>query len=492
MNIISNYYTNIIFMFPEILLMCSIIVLLIYGLLYTTSESHKYINLVKNIGYLSSFSLFLCLLLSIQNSLVSITLFNNVLIYTPFINFIKILILFFSMIFVLVSISYVDSGHIKTFEFYILVLFSVLGMLLLVSAYDFLSLYLALELQSLSFYLLASYKKNNIFSVEAGLKYFVLGVFSSSLYLFGVSLVYGFLGSINFEDIIKLLLCTDIRYFNILLLSTVFIYVSLLFKLSIVPFHMWVPDIYEGIPLPVALLFSTIPKFSFCGIFIFLYYKIFAVFIVYWVNILIIFSLLSIFIGTFGAFFQNKIKRFLAYSSISHIGFVFLSLSLGTLQSLVSVWLYLIIYVITLFSIWTIVMSLVDKKGNYSIFFTDLTGLFYTNPILAHCLMISLFSLSGIPPLAGFFSKYFIFVSLINNSYYVVALIGVILSVISSFYYIRIIKIMYFDSPKSNISYIKIPFINASVIIISNLFIISFAYYFNSILIFIYNMVLYF
>ena len=320
------------------------------------------------------------------------------------------------------------------FEFPILIFISLLGFFLLVSSNNLLVMYLSIETISLSLYVLAAIKKNNALSTEAGLKYFILGALSSGLLLFGCSLVYYSSGLIDFDSL------SNVQVDNAFLIGSIFILISLLFKIAAAPFHMWAPDVYEGAPTIVTFYFATVPKI---GILYLIYVLLFGPF--YMISqlqtLLIISGLLSITIGTFGAIYQNRIIRLVAFSAIAHIGFIILGFSTGTFIAVYSSFIYILVYIIMSFNTFTFILAVFpDKK-----YFADLLSYYKLNPVLAITFAFSLLSIAGIPPLAGFFSKFYILYSLIENNLYVVSAIAIILSVIASYYYIRIIQWMYFN-----------------------------------------------
>jgi proton-translocating NADH-quinone oxidoreductase chain N len=380
-------------------------------------------------------------------------------------------------------------------------MFSTIGLMFFISSYDLVSMYLALELQSLSFYILASIRKDSAFSVESGLKYFIIGAFSSGLLLFGISMIYGLTGTTNFENLSKLFIgfncftnITDTSNFlnsleNRLVFGIIFLLVGLFFKLTAVPFHMWAPDVYEGSPTPVSMIFASIPKF---GIFIilvkicfFLFYDI----IFLWQFMCLVCSLLSIVIGTLATLNQYKLKRFLAYSSISHVGFLLLGVAVGTIEGFQSLFFYLIIYTIMALNIWSIVLSLeINKVHKYKSirYITDLQGLVKSNPVLGYFFLINMFSMSGVPPLIGFFSKAFIFFAALEGSLNILVIVGIIFSVVSAFYYVRFIKIIFFDVT-NNLGFLQAPSINFSkslVLSTTSFFIISGFIFLNVLIIF--------
>lgn len=355
----------------------------------------------------------------------------------------------------LMSIQFVKREGINSFEYLILILCSSFGLLCLISSFDLVSMYISLELQSLAFYILASMRKNSAFSTEAGLKYFILGAFSSGILLLGISFIYGAVGSTNFEILGKFFIGFDFLsissdIFNInnrVIVGIICIFIGVLFKLTAVPFHMWAPDVYEGSPLFITILFSTVPKIGIFAISIKIFYFALYEGLLYWQLVGLVCSVLSVTVGTLKALQQSKIKRFLAYSSISHVGFLLLGFSTGTIIGIQSLLFYLVVYTVMMLNIWSIIMSLEikNKKHTQIKYIGDLQGLSKSNPLLAYTLTINMFSMAGIPPLAGFFAKFYILFSGLESSLNILVIICVVFSVISAFYYIRFIKIICFD-----------------------------------------------
>jgi proton-translocating NADH-quinone oxidoreductase chain N len=470
-NLFSNQFTLFI---PEIFLFLIINLLLIYGVIYNTSKYHYYPNLIKNIGWLSIQTLLITILLLINNQINLNLFFNSVLINTELTFFFKVFVLIISILCFILSFNYLKNEKINTFEYHILKLFIVLGSFFLISSNDLLILYLSIEISSLALYILAAYKKNSSLSTEAGLKYVILGSFSSGLYLFGSSLIYGFTGTINFTNL-TILFFTDTSVYHGIILGLIFLFISLLFKLGVAPFHMWVPDIYEGIPTSVTLFLTTVPKIAIFSVLIRFCNEIFFNLLVYWQPLLIISSLLSIILGTFILINQKKIKRFLAYSSIVHMGYLLIGLTLGTIEGTQASILYLIIYMINTINIWGLLFAInYVQKQKYIRYLSDLNSLYKTNPILAFTFVISLFSMAGIPPLAGFFSKFYIFFAALENGSYIVLILGLLTSIIGSFYYIRIIKIIYFETKIKNVYYQPVNYITGLILGVSTLFLIFF------------------
>jgi NADH-quinone oxidoreductase subunit N len=403
--------------------------------------------------WLSLQLIFFTLLLIVNNPISESFLFFGLLSYSYSIYVAKIF--FISFIFFIFSIgySYFEKQRFNSFEFFVLFIFSVLGLLLLVQANDTLAFYLALEFQSLCFYALASFKRDSSFSVEAGLKYFILGAFSSGVFLFGCSLLYGITGSTNF-GVYSLLFALD---FNehvsaITVLGFLFVLVGFLFKITAAPFHFWAPDTYEGAPTFVSFFFAVIPKIAFVFVLIRLVFSCFYSWLFIWGLFFLSSSLLSLLFGSFGALSQRKVKRFLVFSSIAHVGYLLLGLASGSLYGLSSVFFYLFVYTVMVFNMWSIFFVFQKHNKNKMVgvvFLEDFRLLYRENIFLAVFSLTFLFSMAGIPPLAGFYSKLFIFFSISSSgSFYFFLVFVILLSIVTTFYYLRWIKILAFDFKK--------------------------------------------
>jgi len=375
------------------------------------------------------------------------------------------------------SFDYYKDEKITAYEYSILIMLAALGLILLISSYDFLALYLAIELQSLTLYVLATFKRNSEFSTEAGLKYFILGALSSGILLFGISLIYGLTGSTNYETINHLLIGVSLENNENLIglsIGILFIAVALLFKLAAAPFHMWAPDVYEGSPTIVTAFFAIVPKIGILSVFITIFLETFYGLINQWQHIVIFCAITSMIIGAIGAVTQKKFKRLLAYSAIGHIGYILIGIASATPEGVQGLLLYIIVYIIMSINIFSLYLSLYDKNTFIKIKnISELSGLSKENGILAITLAIAVLSMAGIPPLAGFASKFYIFLAAIESSMYVLAIIGVLTSVIAAVYYIRLIKIMYFENTSNNVNYKTID-LNKSIILATTLFFILF------------------
>ena len=428
---------NLHLVLPEIFLSLSIMFLLILGVFKKNS-----FYLIHNI------SLIVLLITAVItfNETTSINkelLFNQSVIIDPLSSLMKIVTLLAAFTVLTVSTNYLKIFNIFKIEYSILILSSVLGMMIMISANDLIVFYMGLELQSLSLYVLATFNRENLKSSEAGLKYFVLSALSSGLLLYGCSLIYGFSGSTNFEVISTQLNSNE----NALTFGIVFILVGLAFKISAVPFHMWAPDVYEGSPTTVTLFFTMVPKIAALTVFIRFLYVPFLNLVDQWQMIIIFLSIASMLLGAIAAIGQTNIKRIIAYSSIGHIGYALAGLSTGSNDGIQSSIVYIIIYIIMNLGFFSCLLML-KRNNEYYESLDDLSGLSKNHPLLSLSLLIILFSLAGIPPLAGFFAKFYIFKSVIEQSMYFLAIIGLLSTVVAAFYYLRIIKIIYFDNEK--------------------------------------------
>jgi NADH-quinone oxidoreductase subunit N len=316
-------------------------------------------------------------------------------------------------------------------------------MLLLISANDLIALYLGLEMMSLPLYVVAASNRDNVRSTEAGLKYFVLGALSSGMLLYGASLIYGFTGTVNFAGIAK---ATGQGANLGLIFGLVFMFVGFCFKISAVPFHMWTPDVYEGAPTPVTAFFAAAPKVAGIAIFVRATVVAFPGITHEWQQIVVFVSIASMVLGAFAAIGQRNIKRLMAYSSIGHMGFALVGLAAATPEGVQGVLVYMSIYVAMTLGTFAVILSM-RRDGMYVENISDLAGLARTHPTMAFFLAMLLFSLAGIPPLAGFFAKFYVFLAAIKAGLYTLAVIGVLSSVVGAYYYLSIIKIMYFDEP---------------------------------------------
>ena len=370
--------------------------------------------------------------------------FGDSFIVDPFARFMKLLTLGGSAVAILLSIHFMRAERIARFEYPILVVLATLGMMMMISANDLVSLYMGLELQSLALYVVAALNRDSVRSSEAGLKYFVLGALSSGMLLYGMSLVYGFTGTTGFIQIAAAI--TEEGIGLGLLFGLVFIVSGLAFKVSAVPFHMWTPDVYEGAPTPVTAFFAAAPKVAAMAMFIRVLVGAFPHVTADWQQIIVFISIASMVLGAFAAIGQTNIKRLLAYSSIGHMGFALVGLASGNAEGVRGVVIYLAIYMVMTLGTFGCVLAMRRRGGSVEDI-EELSGLGRNNPMLAFILAMLMFSLAGIPPLAGFFAKFYVFLAAVNSGLYVLAVIGVLASVVGAYYYVRIVKIMYFDEP---------------------------------------------
>jgi len=443
---------------PEFFLATSVLTLVIHGVILAASPKYNYPLINRSISWLSVLTLTWTLFLIYNNPISFRIIFNNTFIHDDLTTFSQSVILVSSIACLILSQDYIKNYRLNSYEYYLLVLFAILGLMLLTSSYDLISAYLAIEMQSLSFYALAAFKRKSAFSTEAGLKYFILGAFSSGLILFGSSLIYGFTGVTNLGYLFCLM--NDINtgvngitfepyYYNTaIVIANVFIAVGLLFKLAAAPFHMWSPDVYEGAPTSSTAIFAIVPKIAVLVLFARIFQNSLFSTVYWWQSIILFCAMCSVLIGSFVALKQRKMKRLIAYSAISHVGYLLIAFGLGTFIGLQSLFFYIFIYMITGICVWSIVMSL-ESQSNTKIStsrnLSDLSLLIKSNPILAITFAIALFSLAGVPPLAGFYAKMQIFLASVESCMFFIATIGILSSVISTFYYIRIIKTLYFD-----------------------------------------------
>jgi NADH-quinone oxidoreductase subunit N len=372
-------------------------------------------------------------------------LFGGSFIVDPYGRMLKLLTLVGAGVALVMSLDYwhETDGGVK-FEYPVLLLFATTGMLMMISASDLIALYVGLELQSLALYVVAAFKRDSARSSEAGLKYFVLGALSSGMLLYGASLIYGFTGSTEFTQIAAAVQPSEVNLG--LIFGLVFLLVGLAFKISAVPFHMWTPDVYEGAPTPVTAFFAAAPKIAAMALLVRVVISAFPAETTDWQQIDIFLAIASMALGAFAAIGQHNIKRLMAYSSIGHMGYALVGLAAASPEGVQGVIIYLAIYLVMTLGTFACILSL-RRDGKMVEEIGQLSGLSRTNPLMALMLAVLLFSLAGIPPLAGFFAKFYVFLAAIESGLYALAVVGVLLSVVGAFYYLRIVKIMYFDEP---------------------------------------------
>ncbi|MFT4097971.1 MAG: NADH-quinone oxidoreductase subunit NuoN [Rhodoblastus sp.] len=397
--------------------------------------------------------------------------FDGAFVDDSFARFMKVLVLIGSLVSLVLSRDFLKREGIDQFEFPILILLSTLGMLLLTSANSLISLYLGLELMSLALYVVAAFHRDNLKASEAGLKYFVLGALSSGMLLYGASLIYGYAGTVQFDGIAKAL--TAGPQIGVVF-GLVFLLAGLAFKMSTVPFHMWTPDVYEGAPTPVTAFFASAPKMAAVAITLRVVTDALPGLAHEWRQIVMFISIASMALGSFAAIGQTNIKRLMAYSSIGHMGFALVGLAANTADGVKGVAIYMAIYLVTTLGVFAVILGM-RRQGRQVETIADLAGLSRTNGWMAFLMAMLMFSLSGIPPLAGFFAKYYAFLAAVQAGLTPLAVIGVLLSTVAAFYYLRIVKIMYFDDPAP--AFDVAPFAVRAVMVVSTALVFLFWVY---------------
>ena len=459
---------NLVSFIPEILILTLIIVSLLTGLFYKASKN--ILTGINFLGFIFIAYLFISFGDSFQNVYSEIKDFNVIILS-------KIIISLFTALYILLINKSLSNDSIYRYEFLLFVLFATLGSFILISSNNFLTAFIGIELQSLSLYLMAAFNTKNLESNEAGIKYFSLGALSSGFLLFGISMVYFDNSSIQFSEIEHVSHFTEIGLALIL--------IALFFKVSAAPFHIWTPDVYQGSPTISVLFFATLPKFASL---IFLFRFFLEMDISSYPSLLFIFKtvcILSLLIGAYGAITQTVIKRLLAFSSINHIGFILLSILSFKFLSQGIFFFYLLIYLVTNFGVFSVLLTLRNSSGELKLI-SDLSGLKTHNKSKAIALLVLFFSLAGIPPFAGFFAKFFILTASMNEGLIYLSLIAVLSSVISAFYYLRVIKNMFFNEGEKNLIQNSM-FYNSLTYIVSSLFVTLFAFYPDPIILIINN-----
>ena len=443
---------NLNILLPEVFLTLSIFSILMIGVFIKNS-----FNLIFN---LSSLILIITIGIILNNPNNQEKIFLDSFTRDGFSNFFKIIILISSLFVLNSSKNYILDNKLGKFEYPIIILLSILGMFFMVSSNDIILFYLGLELQSLSLYILASMDRDNLKSSESGIKYFVLSALSSGLLLYGCSLLYGFTGSTNFD-----LIADQLNKDNTgAVFAMVFILVGLAFKVSAVPFHMWTPDVYEGAPTAITSYFAVVPKVAGFAVLIKFMLIPFSNILAEWQTIIIFMSIASMILGSVAAIGQKNIKRLLAYSSIGHIGYALAGVATGVVSGYESAIIYIAIYVIMNIGVFSC-LYLLKKDGEYKENISDLSGISKKHPILAISFLLILFSLAGIPPLGGFFAKFYVFTAVLEQQMYTLAIIGLLTTVISAFYYLKIIKTIYFDDSLITFDPTKNIFAQVSILI---------------------------
>lgn len=455
---------NLIPLIPEIFLSITAMGLLIVGVL-NGNHSTKVISWFTCLFFLIS-----ALYVSSTTDGVGYTL-NGFYRFDSFGDLVKILILFGSIGVMSMSVPVMAKTGMERPEYPVLVMLSVIGMMVMVSSNNFLTLYMGLELQSLALYVLAAFYRHSTRSAEAGAKYFILGALSSGLMLYGITLIYGYAGSIDFK-VIEASFFGQQNFATGLIFGLVFILSGLVFKISAAPFHMWTPDVYQGAPLSVTAFFAIVPKLAAIAVIMRLLSGPFASLQAEATQVLSFVAVLSMFVGAIGALAQDNLKRLMAYGSIANMGYVLVGIITGTADGASAAILYMMIYMVSSLGVFTL-FTMMQRDGTYYERIRDLEGLSRTNPVMAYCLSGFMFSMAGIPPLAGFFGKFFVFKAAVDAELYTLAVLGVLSSVIAAFYYLRIIKVMFFAETGDGFDQVHC-FTSRALLCVSTLFVIGF------------------
>jgi len=448
---------------PELVLAAGAMVLLMLGAFRGQGAT----------GLVTALSLVLLVIVGVLEMMLpagKLTTFNGSFIVDDFARFLKILTLIGSVATLILSIEFLADSSRRIFEYAILVLLSTLGMMILISAGDLIVLYLGLELMSLALYVVAASNRDNAKSTEAGLKYFVLGALSSGMLLYGASLIYGFTGTVGFAGIAASAKTGSIG----IVFGLVFLLAGLCFKVSAVPFHMWTPDVYEGAPTPVTAFFASAPKVAALAVFTRVTLTAFPGIVPQWQQIVVFVAIASMALGSFAAIGQTNIKRLMAYSSIGHMGFALVGLAAGTAEGAQGVLVYIAIYVTVTLGSFAVILAM-KRNGQSLEKISDFAGLSRTNGTLAFIFAMLLFSLAGVPPLAGFFAKWYVFNAAIKANLFTLAVIGVLTSVVGAYYYLTIVKVMYFDEPLARLDSMR-PELRAVLAVMGIVNIFYFAY----------------
>ncbi len=449
---------------PELTLAIGAMALLMFGVFTRRDRSELILWLA--VGLLTAAAVF------VMSGSGTATLFGDSFIVDPFARTLKVLTLIGAAAALSMSVDYWRGAGGVKFEFPVLILFATTGMLMMISANDLITLYVGLELQSLSLYVIAAFRRDSARSAEAGLKYFGLGALSSGMLLYGASLVYGFTGSTEFATIAAVVQPSGANLG--LIVGLVFLMAGFAFKISAVPFHMWTPDVYEGAPTPVTAFFAAAPKLAAMALTVRVLVTAFPAVTVEWQQIVVFLAIASMALGAFAAIGQTNIKRLMAYSSIGHMGFALVGLAAGTPEGVAGLIVYLAIYLAMTLGTFACILAM-RRDGRMIEDIDALSGLSRTNPVMAFMLAMLLFSLAGIPPLAGFFAKFYVFLAAIQAGLYALAVIGVLLSVVAAYYYLRIVKLMYFDAPAERFEPMQAPL--AAVLGVSGGFILLYFVY---------------
>lgn len=456
---------------PEIILVIGALILLLIGAFQDRSGA-------KFVWGLSLLVLVAVIIALVNDWGVTARLFNGSFIVDDFARLMKLMVLVGGLVALYMSATYLEESGLFKPEYSVIILFSLLGMMMMISAGDLIALYLGLEIQSLSLYVIAAIRRDNVRSSEAGMKYFVLGALSSGMLLYGCSMIYGFAGSIYFTEIAKLTASEAGPNFGIII-GLVFILAGLAFKISAVPFHMWTPDVYEGSPTSVTAFFAACPKIAAMGLLLRVIYTAFPGLTSEWQQIIIFISIASMALGAFGAIGQTNIKRLMAYSSIGHMGFALVGIAAGNREGVEGILIYLIIYLVMTLGVFALILAM-RRNDEMVENIEDLRGLSQTNLPAAFLLAILMFSLAGIPPLAGFFAKLYVFIAAVKADLFILAVLGVLASVVGAFYYLRIVKIMFFDEPEE--SFTEMPGQLKAVLGISGFLVLFYVVYPNPVI----------
>ncbi len=453
---------------PEIIVLLGALILLLLGVFQEGKGE-------KLVWGLSMLVMALGVFMLVKDWGVNTTLFNDSFVINDFTRLLKIMVLVGGIITIYMSISYLTEADMFKSEYMVLMLFALLGMMMMISANDLIAMYLGLEVQSLALYVMAAFRRDNVRSSESGMKYFVLGALSSGMLLYGCSMVYGFSGSVYFSEIAKTAMSDGTVSIG-MIIGLVFILAGLAFKVSAVPFHMWTPDVYEGAPTPVTAFFAVCPKIAAMGILLRIIYGAFPEMTGQWNQIIIFISIASMLLGAFGAIGQTNIKRLMAYSSIGNMGFALVGLAAGNREGVEGVLIYLMIYLVMTVGVFACILSM-RRNEKMVEEIDDLRGLSQNNLPAAFMLALLMFSLAGIPPLAGFFAKFYVFMAAVKADMFILAVVGVLASVVGAFYYLRIIKIMFFDDAKDEFN--EMPSQLKVVLGLSGLFVLFYIVYPN-------------
>lgn len=483
----------------EIYIIIQVIFLLFFGIIL----QENILNLKYKFNVLKTMQFFTCLVLIYSMFVLYKTMdYEAILLNYQLINdnlsfFLKFMILLLSLMCILFSWDYCEYENIKIFEYLLLLLLSIIGILTIISSYDLITMYLAIELQSLCFYIVTNLKFYSNFSIEAGLKYFILGALSSGILLFGCSLLYGFTGLTNFLDLTVLFYYYNLEDYNLnyytgALIGLLFIYCGILFKIGVVPFHMWVSDIYEGAPTNISFFFAVVPQISIISLLLRLNIIFISIYLKYFYTFFLFLSILTITVGTFGAIYQTRLKRIIAYSGISNMGYILTAMLTINIENLYSVIFYIIVYNITVIGLWTLLLSFRDQSNLIKFKdISDIVLLFNSNKYLSIIFFIFLFSAMGIPPMLGFFSKLFILMNIIKLKMDFFALFLIIINSIGVIYYLRFIKTMYFSNTNKFIFLVDIGEIKAWFLVFLVFLNMFFFVYPNYVLILIHNIILF-